>query len=196
MKPHTRSVAGAAVALWAVSGCATDSDDAGQDPAEFESTALMALVTNLRPEAHWIGDEDRFWMKQETGDGARFVVVHAASGKQEPSAGEREGVPLARIEPAFDHARLAASLADAGLEDADADNLPITSLGLEGNGLLVTTAGGVFACSADAAECAKGESPPPSYVVPNANHGGAAAHPYIVKRQRRFFEEHLGGPVP
>ena len=35
-----------------------------------------------------------------------------------------------------------------------------------------------------------------SYVVPDANHGGAATHPYIVKRQRRFFEEHLGGPVP
>ena len=33
-----------------------------------------------------------------------------------------------------------------------------------------------------------------SYVVPDANHGGAATHPYIVKRQRRFFEEHLGEP--
>ena len=147
MTPHTRSVAVAAIALWAVSGCATDSDEARQDPAEFESAALMALVTNLRPEAHWIGDEDRFWMKQETGDGARFVVVDAASGEQEP---------------AFDHAGLAESLADAGLEEVDADNLPITALGLEGDGLLVTTASGVFACSADATECAKDESPPPS----------------------------------
>jgi len=34
-----------------------------------------------------------------------------------------------------------------------------------------------------------------SYVMPNADHGGAAANPYIVKRQRRFFYEHLGGPV-
>ena len=89
MKPHARSVAVAAIALWAVSGFATDSDEAlqdpaGKDPAEFESAALMALVTNLRPEAHWIGDEDRFWMKQETGDGARFVVVDAASGSRSP----------------------------------------------------------------------------------------------------------------
>ena len=152
MKPDTRSVAAAAIAFWTVGGCATDSDEArqdptGQDPAEFESAALMALVTNLRPEAHWIGDEDRFWMKQETGDGARFVVVDAASGEQAP---------------AFDHARLAESLADAGLEDADADNLPLTALGMEGDSLLVTTASGVFACSADATECAKDESPPPS----------------------------------
>ena len=35
-----------------------------------------------------------------------------------------------------------------------------------------------------------------SYVVPNANHGGASRDPYIVKRQRRFFRQHLGGPVP
>ena len=152
MKPDTRSVAVAAIALWTVGGCATDGDEArqdpaGQDPAEFESAALMALVTNLRPEAHWIGDEDRFWMKQETGDGARFVVVDAASGEHAP---------------AFDHAHLAASLVDAGLKDADADNLPITALGLEGDGLLVTTASRVFACSADATECAKDESPPPS----------------------------------
>jgi dipeptidyl aminopeptidase/acylaminoacyl peptidase len=33
-----------------------------------------------------------------------------------------------------------------------------------------------------------------SYVVPNADHGGASRHPYIVKRQRRFFRDHLGGP--
>ena len=148
MKPQTRSVAVTALAFWWAAGaCAADSDDARQDPAEFESAALMALVTNLRPEAHWIGGEDRFWMRQETGDGTRFVVVDAASGEKEP---------------AFDHARLAAALADAGLAEADADNLPIVSLGLDGDGLVVTTASGVFACSADAAECAKDESPPAS----------------------------------
>lgn len=84
---------------------------------EFESAKLMALVTNLRPEAHRIDGEDRFWMKQETREGARFVVVDAASGTQKP---------------AFDHARLAAALAGAGIADADADNLPIVSLRLGG----------------------------------------------------------------
>ena len=34
-----------------------------------------------------------------------------------------------------------------------------------------------------------------SYVVPNADHGWASRNPYIVKRQRQFFVEHLGGPV-
>ena len=35
-----------------------------------------------------------------------------------------------------------------------------------------------------------------SYVVADANHGGAASHPYIVKRQRRFLVDHLRGPMP
>jgi len=35
-----------------------------------------------------------------------------------------------------------------------------------------------------------------SFVVPNANHGGASSNPYIVKRQRRYFSEHLGPPMP
>ena len=35
-----------------------------------------------------------------------------------------------------------------------------------------------------------------SYVVPNATHGTAVLNPYIVKRQRQFFIDHLGGPIP
>ncbi len=144
-----RSVA-AVIALCAASACTTNTDlpSAGPaDPGAFESAALMALVTNLRPRAHWIDGEDRFWMQLETGDGSRFVVVDAATGKQVP---------------AFDHARLAASLAEAGLANAAADNLPITSLGLGGAGIVVTTASGAFNCSRDAAHCARDETPPPS----------------------------------
>ncbi len=140
------AVAGVII-LWAVSGCSANTETARQDPAEFESAKLMALVANLLPQAHWIDGEDRFWMKQEAGGGARFVVVDAATGHQEP---------------AFDHARLAASLAEAGLADADADKLPIVSLELGGKGLVVTTASGTFACAADAAQCTGDETPPPS----------------------------------
>ena len=140
------AVAGVIV-LWVASGCTAPTETARQDPAEFESAALMALVANLLPQAHWIDGEDRFWMKQEAGGGARFVVVDAATGSQEP---------------AFDHARLAASLAEAGLADADADNLPIVSLELGGEGLVAITASGTFACTADAAQCTGDETPPPS----------------------------------
>ena len=33
-----------------------------------------------------------------------------------------------------------------------------------------------------------------TYIVPNADHRSAYRNPYIFKRQRRFFREHLGGP--
>ena len=147
----------AAVAVCTTSACAADDNGASLDAADWESAALMPLVANLRPEAHWIGDEDRFWMKQETGDGARFVVVDAATGEQAP---------------AFDHARLAKALGKAGLADVDADNLPIASLGLDGDDLDVTTTSGVFACSHDAARC-KRDGPPASpaeRVAPDGRH--------------------------
>ena len=136
------------------------------DPGAFESAALMALVTNLRPRAHWIDGEDRFWMQLETGDGSRFVVVDAATGKQVP---------------AFDHARLAASLAEAGLANAAADNLPITSLGLGGAGIVVTTASGAFNCSRDAAHCARDETPPA--LARGARLAGRKAHRLCARRQ-------------
>ena len=103
-RKRLRQAVAAVIVPWAASGCTAPTETARQDPAEFESVALMALVANLLPQAHWIGGEDRFWMKQEAGDGARFVVVDAATGDREP---------------AFDHAHLAASLAEAGLADAD-----------------------------------------------------------------------------
>ena len=146
-RKRLRQAVAAAIVPWAASACTATTETARQDPAEFESAALMALVANLLPQADWIDGEDRFWMKQETGDGARFVVVDAATGNREP---------------AFDHARLAVSLAEAGLADADADNLPILSLGLGGENLVVTTAKGTFACAADATRCTRDETLPPS----------------------------------
>lgn len=66
---------------------------AGGSPAdrasEFESARLMSLVRNLCPSLHWIGDSDRFWVRNETAEGTRFVVVDAASGRQTPAFGCR-----------------------------------------------------------------------------------------------------------
>lgn len=137
------------VALFCLlTGCGTPTHTPGStiDPAELESTKLMALVTNLRPEAHWIGDQDRFWMKQELADGVRFVVVDAASGEQQP---------------AFDHSLLAEALPAAGLEDVEANNLPILSLELGGDHIGITTARGIYICSSDATSCERDDSPAP-----------------------------------
>ena len=137
----------AAVISLALVGCDETTPTQSVDPADFESAKLMTLVTNLRPQAHWIGDEDRFWLKKETSSAAEFLIVDAATGEQAP---------------AFDHAQLAQALTEAGLEEVDAGNLPITSLDLSGTDIGVTTTKGGFRCAAHARTCEKDSTPPAS----------------------------------
>lgn len=113
----------------------------------FESNRLIPLVKNLTPLARWIGTEDRFWLKKQTAEGAIFVVVDAATGRQEP---------------AFDHERMAAALAGAGLTDCQASALPITDLAFTAAGLVVTTPTGRFRCAADLTRCDPDPAPPPT----------------------------------
>jgi len=126
---------------------AESTDPDYEKTASFESAGLMALVKNLRPVPNWIGGEDRFWVSNQTAEGIRFQVVEAATGAT------RE---------AFDHTALAAALAEAGLEGATPEALPITALDLNGTGIKVFTAGGAFVCAADASTCEKADLPMPS----------------------------------
>lgn len=116
------------------------------DPASaFESAALVALVKNLSPSPNWIAGSDRFWVKNESTEGTRFLVVDAEDGKQEP---------------AFDHANMAAALTAAGVENVKAEALPIAGLDWKDDSILVTTAAGAFRCTPDATSCQKDETVP------------------------------------
>lgn len=127
-----------AAVLSLLGGTALADESAAADRvAAFESARLMSLVRNLRPIPHWIGRSDRFWVRSETPDGVRFIVVDAASGRQSP---------------AFDHAAMAGALTAAG-EVVDAAALPIRSIDLAGESIRVDTAGGSFGCSVDASSC-------------------------------------------
>lgn len=76
--------------------------------AQFESGRLVPLVKNLAPLAHWIGTEDRFWLRKETADGATFIVVDAATGRQEPTSDQTPAPPPSATErPSPDGARVA-----------------------------------------------------------------------------------------
>ncbi len=56
-------------------------DSAKGDPAEEgESLALMALVKKFAPIPNWIDGSDRFWVKHETSEGIRFLVIDAVIG--------------------------------------------------------------------------------------------------------------------
>ena len=115
--------------------------------AEMESSALMSKVKNLNPTARWIGDEDRFWVRDETADGLRFRVVDAASGK---------------VQDAFNHEAMAAALVKAGLEGATAVALPIVGLEWTGEQVRIATPTGPWRCALDGSSCEKDEAPSPS----------------------------------
>jgi hypothetical protein len=80
----------------------------------FLAQNLRRQVTNPQPRPHWIGTADRFWYRHETGDGAIFTVVEAASGA---------------AAPAFDHGWLADVLSSHGIA-ATPRRLPIADLDL------------------------------------------------------------------
>ncbi len=110
---------------------------------ELWPTALMALVRNVGLAFHWLGDEDRFWFREETADGHRFCLVEAATGKKTP---------------AFDHQRVGLAL------DADPNRLPIDhfTYAEAGSTLLADVAGRRLRIDLAAARATPVEPPRPA----------------------------------
>ncbi|MCC6731178.1 MAG: DPP IV N-terminal domain-containing protein [Chthonomonadales bacterium] len=103
------------------------------------AAALPALtrdkVYRARVRPHWLAGGSRFWYRNDLAGGRReYVVVDADRGVRRP---------------AFDHARLAASLAEVTGEAVDAARLPVEAidLGADGRALTVRTPGAVWACN-------------------------------------------------
>ena len=75
-------------------------------------TANKVFRDQVKPQ--WLHGGNQFWYRVRTGpDAEQYVLVDAEQGTRQP---------------AFDHARLAAALAQAGVQDARADHLPIDTL--------------------------------------------------------------------
>ena len=72
----------------------------------------------VRP--HWLGDGAKFWYRVSVSkDGYEFILVDADKGLREP---------------AFDHARLAKALNEAGIQEALPQKLPLDNLEFEAGG--------------------------------------------------------------
>lgn len=89
-------------------GTVADYDRAAKIRDKFQGLAL-----NVPERAVWIGDTSRFWYRKSTKGGSEFVVVDAAALSKKP---------------AFDHAKLAASLSAASGEKYTAVTLPFISI--------------------------------------------------------------------
>jgi dipeptidyl aminopeptidase/acylaminoacyl peptidase len=88
------------------------------------NTTPLVYRAGVRP--NWM-ENDRFWYRVTTAEGAEFVLV-------DPSRGTRE--------PAFDHARVAAALSSASGSRYDAHHLPFNQIELAADGKSVTFSAG------------------------------------------------------
>ena len=78
----------------------------------FSGTHAAVFRDRLKP--HWSEDNSHFWYRNDLADGHReFVLVDVAAGQRRA---------------AFDHARLAKALEEAGVENVKAERLPVEGL--------------------------------------------------------------------
>jgi len=118
------------------------------------------LVFKDRITPHWFADNVRFWYRNDLADRRKeFILVDAEKRTREP---------------AFDHARLAASLAKATGTEIQADRLPfdeiaflddVAGIQFRGQGIKFRVGGSTWKCAFATYECSKIEeampTPPP-----------------------------------
>lgn len=101
------------------------------------------LVLKERIAPHWFDDNTRFWYRNDLAAGKReFILVDAAKGTRAP---------------AFDHARLAATLAKAAGKPVDAEKLPFDVIALDDHArtLRFKFEANVWKCDLTTYECVK-----------------------------------------
>jgi dipeptidyl aminopeptidase/acylaminoacyl peptidase len=111
----------------------------------FMSYNTAPLVTRAGVRPTWLSD-DRFWYRVTTAQGHEFVLV-------DPTRGVRE--------PAFDHARLAASLSTAAGGKYNGADLPFTEIELNADGQSVSfrVDGKTWKCDRAGSQCAADDRP-------------------------------------
>lgn len=123
--PMQRAGRGAVIAAALALAAATASAQTQVTAADYDrARALqspMGLVRNPVVVHHWIGDRDEFWYRRDTGHGAEYTIVDAATGRKRA---------------AFDHAALAAALSRALGETVAPEQLPLTNVVFEADGSL------------------------------------------------------------
>ena len=89
---------------------------------------MADLVFRAEIKPHWLADNHQFWYRVQTGPQTHeFILVDAGTGARQP---------------AFDHAKLALSLANTTGQRIRADNLPLSGLDFSETNFLIFAAGG------------------------------------------------------
>jgi len=117
------------------------------------NTTPLVVRSGVRP--NWLPDE-RFWYRVTTAEGSEFILGDPARGTRVP---------------AFDHAKLAATLSKAAGATYDAAHLPFTDITFSaaGQSVSVSAAGRRFQCDVQGSQCAPDPNPEPA---PGGQRGG------------------------
>lgn len=105
-----------ALAALSIGPCLTDAQGTKADYVRMNGfrERFRGLVLNERITPNWIGGGSRFWYtRQEAGGNRTFMLVDPMAGKKGP---------------AFDHAKMAATISKLSGQPADAAKLPLTRL--------------------------------------------------------------------
>lgn len=111
----------------------TEQPEASFQRPQGQPSADGAYKTRISP--HWFADNLHFWYRNDLSGGRReYILVDAAHGERQP---------------AFDHARLAAALAEALKVEVSAERLPLENLEFapERQSILFRTGGKDWRCS-------------------------------------------------
>ena len=102
------------VLLMASGGSAQEIFQSDASQAANRAPQAEAKIYRDRIDPHWLPGNNQFWYRIETGPGTHeFILVDAIAASRTP---------------AFDHARLAGRLVQAGVAGAKADQLPVDQL--------------------------------------------------------------------
>ena len=107
------------------------------------------LVFKDRIAPHWFADNTRFWYRNDLANrGKEFILVDAEKGTREP---------------AFDHAKLAASLSKATGSEVKADRLPFDEIAYidDARAIKFKVGDSTWKCVLASYECSKTDEAPP-----------------------------------
>ncbi len=123
---------------------------ADYERAQALRNKFQTLAVNIPDRVNWIEKTSRFWYRKSVKGGNEFVLVDAET--------------LAR-KPAFDHARLAASISAAGSEKVTALTLPLTFLSFvdDGRSIQFVAGGSTWKCDLSDYSCKKTGTAPQGF---------------------------------
>ncbi len=122
---------------------------------------------------HWFADNTRFWYRNDLRGGTKeFILVDAAPGKRGP---------------AFDHAKLAASLSKAAGEAYRADRLPFDRIEFvdDGKALRFRAGGMTWKCDLTSYECVRVGAASRAAPQPRSARGAYQEEPVAALQRRR-----------